>query len=66
MSTDYENKCAMCRMFNLYDKYGHSSDKYKCTRLNQYLRWSEAKCGQYERSAGDRVTEIEKARAGKL
>ena len=66
MADEYSGRCALCSKLNLYDKLSFASDKYKCTRLNQYLPWSEKMCDKFERASGDREALVEKARRGRL
>jgi hypothetical protein len=69
MSENYNGCCAMCKYFDLYDKHGFMSDKYRCTRVDQYFPWREKQCGKFvsaSGSAAEREQLIEKARANRL
>lgn len=69
MADNYNGTCAMCKHFNLYDHYRFGSDKYRCSRLDQYLPWGERQCNKFTPAAesnAQREEMIEKARRGKL
>jgi hypothetical protein len=68
MAEDYSGRCAMCIHFDLYDKYGYMSDKYRCTMVDQYRPWQDKKCDKFVNSGSyaDREQLIEKARANRL
>jgi len=65
MADDYNGRCAMCKHFNLYDKYRFCSDKYKCTLKDNYYPWSDRACSKFEQANRSFET-VDKAREGRL
>ena len=64
--SSYFGCCAMCRFFNLYDKYGKYSKSFRCTKFDRYREFDEKACIKFEPAQGRNVNDFDKAIENRL